>query len=81
MLCFDLSFRSILIEEIFEDEGALLTKGSISWLSIDRGSYHDKRVQVVDGDFLHFFGVLFGAVYCWSSSRIVLCIWLPFCVF
>ena len=46
-----LRFRSILTEEIVEDEGSTWTEGSISWISINRGSYKFKSVHVVDGDF------------------------------
>ena len=38
MVSFDFSVRSILIEEIVEDEGALWTEGLISWISSNRGS-------------------------------------------
>ena len=51
MVFFDLSFRSISTEDIVEDERALWTEGIISWLSINRGSYYFKRVQVIYGDF------------------------------
>ena len=37
MVSFDLSFRSMLIGVIVEDEGELFTEGIISWLSINRG--------------------------------------------
>ena len=57
MVSFDLSFRSMLIEEIVEYEGALWTEGSISWLSNNRGSYHGKKVHVVDCAFLHCISV------------------------
>ena len=53
MVYFDLSFRSMLIGEIAEDEGALWTEVSISWISIIRCSYHGNNVQVVDGAFCH----------------------------
>ena len=49
MVSFDFSVRSILIEEIVEDEGILWTEGSISWLPTERGSYHGKKEHVVDG--------------------------------
>ena len=52
MVAFDLSFRSMLIKDIFEDEGVLWTEGSTSWLPINIGSSQGKLVQVVDGDFL-----------------------------
>ena len=48
MVSFYLSFRSILIKEIVEDEGALWTKGIILWLSINIYSLKDKRLQVAD---------------------------------
>ena len=51
MVSFYLSFRSILINEIVKEEGTLCNDGGSSWLSINRGSYQGKRVQVVDGDF------------------------------
>ena len=52
MVSFDLTFRSMLIKEIVEDEGSLWTEGSISWISINIGSSQDKRVQVVYGAFI-----------------------------
>ena len=57
MVSFDLSFRSMLIEDIVEDDGALWTEGIISWLSINRGSYHGKNVQVVNGTFFPCVGI------------------------
>ena len=51
MAPFDLSFRSMLIKEIVEVEGEILTEGKISWLCINIVSYEYKRVQVVYGDF------------------------------
>ena len=51
MVSFDFSFGSMLTEEIVEDEGALWTEGSISWLSMNIGSYQGKRVKSVDGAF------------------------------
>ena len=53
MVSFGFRFRSMLIEYIVEDEGALWTEGSIPWLSINRVSHHGKRVQVVDCEFFH----------------------------
>ena len=41
----------MFIDEIVEDERALWTEGSISWLSINRGSYQGKRLKIVDSDF------------------------------
>ena len=81
MVSFDLSFRSMLIEEIFEDEVALCTKGRISCLSIIIGSYHGKKVQVFNDEFRTCVSVLSGSVNCQSGSRRILSIWLPFCVF
>ena len=63
MVSFDFSFRSMLIEEIVKDEGALWTKGGISWLSINRGSYRVKIVQVDDGAFHPCVGVSSGAAF------------------
>ena len=37
MVSFYLSFKSRLIEEIVEDEGAIWTDERISWISINRG--------------------------------------------
>ena len=51
MVSFDLSFRSILVKEIVENEGALWTERRISWLSINIGSSKGNRLQVVDGAF------------------------------
>ena len=51
MVSFDLSFRSMFIEEIVEDEGVLLTEGIISWLFINRSYYQVKTVQVFDDAF------------------------------
>ena len=59
MVSLDFSFRYMLIEEIVEDEGVLCTEVSISCL----GSYHVKRVQVVDDEFFHCVGVLSGMAY------------------
>ena len=44
MVSFDFSVRSILIEEIVENEGALWTEGGISLISINRGSSQGTRV-------------------------------------
>ena len=57
MVYFDLSSRSMLIKDIVEDEVALWTKGSISWLSINRGSYQDNRVNIVGDAFRPFVGI------------------------
>ena len=81
MVSFYLSFKSRLIEEIVEDEGAIWTDERISWISINRGYYHYNKVQVVDGALCSCVGVLLGAVYCRAGSRSVLSAWLPFCVF
>ena len=66
MVSFDLSFRSMLIEEIVEDEGAIWTDRSISWLSVNRGSSQDKRIQVVYGELFPCIDVFSGAVYRWG---------------
>ena len=83
MVSFDLSFRSMLTEEIVEDEGAIWTEVSISWISINRVYYHDKRVQFVDGSFRPCIcvGVLSGEGYPWEGSRSVsgvcfFCFWI-----
>ena len=81
MVSFDLSFRSMTIEDIVEDVGALWTEVSISWLSINRGSHHGNRVQVFGGAFCPCLVVLSGGVYCRSDSQRFLSSWLPFCVF
>ena len=60
MVSFDLSFIPKCIEEIFEDEGALWTEGRISWISINRDSYQINKVQVVNGFFCTYAGVLLG---------------------
>ena len=51
MVSFDLSFRSILINDIVEDEEAYWTEGRISWVLMNGGSYHIKWIQVVNGGF------------------------------
>ena len=81
MVTFDLSFRSMFIREIVEDEGSLWTEGSTSGLSINRGSYHGKTVQFFDGAFFPFVIFSFGAAYCWAGSRSALIVWVPFCGF
>ena len=63
MASFDLSFRSTLIDEFVEDEGAFWTECSISCLSINIRSYQGKRLQVVDGSFCPCVGVLLGATF------------------
>ena len=68
MVSLDFIFRSMLIEDIVEDERALWSEGSISWLSINIGSYQGKRLHVVDGDFLSCVsvgGVSSGGAYNW----------------
>ena len=70
MVSFDLSFRSMLIEEIVEDEGALWTEESSSWLSMNRGSCQGKRVHVVEGALHPCVGVSLGGG--------VLSVWLLF---
>ena len=81
MVPFDLSFRSMLIKEIVEDEGALRTEGSISWISINIGSYRGKSIHVVDGAFHTCVGVSPGAVHLRAGYRSVSSVWFPFCVF
>ena len=78
MVTFDFSFRSMLIEDIVEDEGSLWTEGSISWLSINISYYNGKRVQVAGGDFCPCIdvGVLLGAAYFTAGSRSVSSVWL-----
>ena len=63
MVSFDLSFRSMLIEEIVEDEGAILTEGRTSWIYINIGSYQGKMVHVVDCAFRPCVGVSSGAAF------------------
>ena len=63
MVPFDLSFISILNGEIVEDEGALWTEGSISCISVNRGYYTGKRVQVVDSEFCPCVGVSLGLAF------------------
>ena len=63
MVSFDMSFRPMPIKEIVEEEGALLTEGIISWLSIDRGYSQGNKVQVVNGSFCTCIGVLSGSAY------------------
>ena len=63
MVSFDLSFRSVLIDDIVEDEGSLWTQGIILWISTNRGYYKGKRVQVFDGDFCHCNAVLQGVTH------------------
>ena len=76
MVSYDLSLISMLIDDIVEDKGALWDDGRISWISIYRGSYNGKRVQVFDGDFRPYtgVGVLSGAAYnqagSWSVSGV-----------
>ena len=84
MVTFDLSFRSMFINEIVEDEGSLWTEGSISWISINRGSYQGNRVQVVDCSFYSSFSVggsSLEAAYRRAGSLIILSVWLFFCAF
>ena len=83
MVSFDLMFRSMLIGNIFEYEGALCTEGSISWLSINRGSYQGKGLQVVHGVFCSCVSVsvvFSGVEYCQVGSQSVSSVWFPFCV-
>ena len=67
MVSFDLSFRPILTVEIVEDEGALWSEGSISWISINSGSYQRNIVKVVDGAFRPCVIVLVGAAFIMSG--------------
>ena len=78
MVSFDLNFRSMLIEEIVEEEELLWNEGIISWLSINRGSYHGKIVKVYDGAFCTFGGVsvFSGLPYCLAGSWRISSIWL-----
>ena len=69
MVSFDLSFRSMLIEDIFEDEGSLCTEGIILWLTINKGSYRVRRVQVLYGSIRPCFDVSSGGGH--ISGRIV----------
>ena len=62
MVSFDLSFRSTLIGEIAEDEGALWTKSSISWISINMNYYQGNILQVDDGGFICSARVSLGAI-------------------
>ena len=78
MVSVDLGFISKLIEDIVEYEGAIWNERSLSLLSINRGSYHVNRVQVVDGEFFPCASVFFGAAYCWEGPRSVSYVWLPF---
>ena len=57
MMSFDLSFISMLIEKIVEYEVALWTEGRISWLSINIGYNHGKKLHVVDFSFCLCVGV------------------------
>ena len=63
MVSFDLSFRSMLIEEIVEDEGALWNEGIILCLFINRGYYQVNMLQVVYGAFCNCSGVSPGATF------------------
>ena len=81
MVSFDLSFRSMLIKEIVENEGELWSEVSITWLSINRVSYHGKRLQVVYVALRPFFGVLSSAAYPWVCYWSISSVWLIFWVF
>ena len=79
MVFFDLSFKSMLIEDIVEDKVSLWTYGRISWLSINRGFYEVNKVHVFMVPF-----VLASAYH--GEQRIVLgggisSVWLVFRVF
>ena len=63
MVSFDLRFRLMLIKDIFEDEGALWSEGSISWIFINGGSYQENRVQVADDNFCTCVGLSLGAAF------------------
>ena len=67
MVFFDLSFKSMLIEEIVEDKGSLWTYGRISWLSINRGFYEVNKVHVFYGAFRPCVGISRGTVYCFRG--------------
>ena len=56
----------MLTKIIVEDKGALWTEGIISWLSINIVSYQGKRLQGVDGAFLHCVDIPSGAAYSWG---------------
>ena len=65
MVSFDLSFISMLIEEIVEDEGAIWTEGRILCLYINRNYYQGNMLQVVYGVFCSCVRVSLGAAF-WS---------------
>ena len=58
MVSFYFSVRSILIEDIVEDEVALWTEGVVSWIFIIRGSSQGTRVKDVDYAFRNCVNVL-----------------------
>ena len=53
----------MLVEDIVEYEGSLCNEGSSSWISINRGSYQSKMVQLVYGEFCSWVGVYLGAAF------------------
>ena len=63
MVSFDLSFRSMSIEDIYEDEGTLWNEGSISCLSTNIGPYEVNRVHVVYGAFCHCAVISLGVAF------------------
>ena len=63
MVSFDLSFLSMLIEDIVEEEGALWTEGRILWLYINRCYYQVKRVQFLNSSYHLYVGVSSGAAF------------------
>ena len=67
MVSFDLSFRSMLIDDIVEDEGSFWNERSILNIFINIGYYQGNMVQVVYGAFCTCVSVLSGAVY--NSQR------------
>ena len=71
----------MLIEDIVEDEVALWTEGSISWIYVNRGYYQGNMVQFVDGAFHPCVGVLLGAAYLPAGYRRFSIVWLLFRVF
>ena len=69
MVFFDLSFKSMLIEEIVEDKGSLWTYGRISWLSINRGFYEVNKVHVFMVPFVLASAYHGGTAYCFRGRH------------
>ena len=63
MVSCDVSFRSMLIEDIDEDEGELGTEGRISFLSTNIGTCEVNRVHVVYDAFRHCVVILLGVAF------------------